>query len=686
MAHDVFVSYAKGDQAVADAVREALEEAGIRCWIAPRDIVAGRHWSGAIIRAISASRIMVLVFSERANASVQILREVERASDSRVVIVPFRIEETVPTDDLAYFISAQHWLDAFTPPLEAHLRRLVSGVHGILEESGGRRAESPGDARPEETGGGGEGAATGETTGAPGPLPGALPEDPGEAGPASPPEAEVPIAPPVPGGAGDPGRRASAVPPALRKPILAVAGMSAFIAAVVLLPVRGRDAAEVGADRLPADLVAVAGGHRLAVDSAARLLAANPQIAPDSQVVRTLADYWIDYTLLADAAARDSTLATIDLGALARPARDEMRIGKLLGRMVRADTVFTGEELDRLWAANAPADEVRVRHIMLSLPSGATATQRDSVRGEAEELRRRALDGEDFARLAAEHSQDVTARSGGDLGYVSRGRMVKAFEDAAFRLQPGQIGPVTETAFGYHVIRVEERRALPMSEENVPPFRKRMAERARLEADSLYLDAAARDARLRIVAGAAAIMRETARRPESVREDRAAVREIATYDGGSYTARDFAEYLETLAPQVRSELSSADNARLEAAAWRLAIGRILLREAGAQRVELTEAEEDSLRKEVRRAVRSLLASTGLHRAGVRAPERQRAVMDLLRRAISGQEQLVAPGTLGMQLRDRFGARINESAFPGVIGAVARIRASAPGAPPSATSP
>lgn len=93
MAHDVFVSYSSADKTVADAVCTALEGGGLRCWVAPRDIVPGVDWGAAIIDAIEGAKVMVLIFSANANASRQISREVERAVAKGVTIVPFRIQD-----------------------------------------------------------------------------------------------------------------------------------------------------------------------------------------------------------------------------------------------------------------------------------------------------------------------------------------------------------------------------------------------------------------------------------------------------------------------------------------------------------------------------------------------------------------------------------------------------------------
>jgi TIR domain len=139
MAHDVYISYSHVDKAAADAACATLERAGIRCWIAPRDITPGDEWSAAIIKAIDQCRAMVLIFSQNANNSRQIRREVERAITVGIPLVPVRIEDVVPTESLAYFMGTVHWLDAMTPPFENHLLKLGDSLKGLLQA----RAPSP---------------------------------------------------------------------------------------------------------------------------------------------------------------------------------------------------------------------------------------------------------------------------------------------------------------------------------------------------------------------------------------------------------------------------------------------------------------------------------------------------------------------------------------------------------------
>jgi hypothetical protein len=133
MSYDVFISYSSKDKHAADAACAVLERNGIRCWIAPRDVLPGMTWGAAIVAAIHQVKLFVLVFSGSANTSPQIEREVERAINDGLPVIPFRIENVKPSNSLEYFISASHWLDAFTQPMEQHLETLAQVVRRIIE-------------------------------------------------------------------------------------------------------------------------------------------------------------------------------------------------------------------------------------------------------------------------------------------------------------------------------------------------------------------------------------------------------------------------------------------------------------------------------------------------------------------------------------------------------------------------
>src|SRR6266446_2413678 len=134
MQPDVFVSYSSKDKASADAICQRLESEGILCWIAPRDVDAGTDWTERIIQAIDSCPVFVLVFSENANQSDHVRREVAKACSSRLAVIPVRIANTVPSSSLAYFLGTVHWLHAVIPPLDKHLSLLTERVKQLLDD------------------------------------------------------------------------------------------------------------------------------------------------------------------------------------------------------------------------------------------------------------------------------------------------------------------------------------------------------------------------------------------------------------------------------------------------------------------------------------------------------------------------------------------------------------------------
>lgn len=140
MAREVFVSYSQPDYDCAMELVARIEGEGINCWIAPRDIAPSADWAAEIIDAISNAHVMILVFSASSNDSPQVRREVERAVHKQVSILPFRVENVLPSKSLEYFLSSQHWMDAFPPPREAHYARLCTYLRNQLAKTESSRS------------------------------------------------------------------------------------------------------------------------------------------------------------------------------------------------------------------------------------------------------------------------------------------------------------------------------------------------------------------------------------------------------------------------------------------------------------------------------------------------------------------------------------------------------------------
>jgi len=105
----VFISHSSNDRATADAICAHLESAGIKCWIAPRDIEPGVTWTKGIMQGLEDCRVLVLVFSEHANNSDHVEREVAKAFSSGLAVIPFRIKDVLPNQSLSYFLDTIQW-------------------------------------------------------------------------------------------------------------------------------------------------------------------------------------------------------------------------------------------------------------------------------------------------------------------------------------------------------------------------------------------------------------------------------------------------------------------------------------------------------------------------------------------------------------------------------------------------
>ncbi len=144
-----------------------------------------------------------------------------------------------------------------------------------------------------------------------------------------------------------------------------------------------------------------------------------------------------------------------DLPYVENDVRMSMHIQEFIKNKVETDLAISDEELEK--AYNEPKT-ASVRHILF-MTQGKTDEEKQEVKGKAEEILKRAKDGEDFAALAKEYSEDPGSKDNGGLYEdFGRGRMVKPFEDASFDLPIGSISDLVETQYGYHIIKVMDRK------------------------------------------------------------------------------------------------------------------------------------------------------------------------------------------------------------------------------------
>ncbi|HSC64711.1 MAG TPA: toll/interleukin-1 receptor domain-containing protein [Caldimonas sp.] len=130
--HDAFLSHAFADAATAQRLCALLEAGGMRCWIAPRDIAAGRHYAEVIDDALRQSRGIVLLMSPAGMASEHVLRELERAVHYRLRVLPVRLAPLEPLGAFSYLLSGCQWTDALPGSDEQGWSRRV--LDGLVRE------------------------------------------------------------------------------------------------------------------------------------------------------------------------------------------------------------------------------------------------------------------------------------------------------------------------------------------------------------------------------------------------------------------------------------------------------------------------------------------------------------------------------------------------------------------------
>ena len=159
----VFICHATHDHAAAEQVCAALAATGTGTWIAPRDVPPGAEYAAAIVEAISSADALIVLLSQDATLSPHIARELERAVNAHVTILPVMLENVELPPAFEYYLAGQHWLIATTPPFEAHLPEITQAVAALGSRTVTGAAPAPAAVMPA--------AATGDAAPASFPLP-----------------------------------------------------------------------------------------------------------------------------------------------------------------------------------------------------------------------------------------------------------------------------------------------------------------------------------------------------------------------------------------------------------------------------------------------------------------------------------------------------------------------------------
>jgi peptidyl-prolyl cis-trans isomerase C len=142
--------------------------------------------------------------------------------------------------------------------------------------------------------------------------------------------------------------------------------------------------------------------------------------------------------------------------------RTRMQVAKVIETEVASKVAVPDTEVDAFYKQNPDRfkqdESVHASHILIGLPQNATPAQKTAAKSAAQAALNKIRGGADFAAVAKETSNDSSAQNGGDLGFIPRGQTVAPFEEAAFKLKPGSVSGIVETQFGFHIIKVHEKR------------------------------------------------------------------------------------------------------------------------------------------------------------------------------------------------------------------------------------
>jgi hypothetical protein len=426
------------------------------------------------------------------------------------------------------------------------------------------------------------------------------------------------------------------------------------------------------------DVVARAGSQELSVTRLSDLLGNSKIGVPINKDVATLVarDLWVPYQLLGLAAARGDSLT--DAKAIDAAASGMIENAKLGRFMEGVSAKFPQDSGSEAAYLAGKGDLFAARHILFLVPKGAPDNVRDSVKKKATSVLSQ-VTAANFADLAKKYSQDNTAQRGGDLGVFPRGMMVKPFGDAVAALKPGQISPLVETEYGYHIIQRST------WDQAKAQYGSQAGSRGRQVAESTYIAQAEKEAGVKIKDDAATTVKAVSKDPMEHRKDKTV---LATYNGGTYTAGRLAMFL-LAAPrsaQLLQQIQSAPDSLLKRFATNQAQREVLLRRADSAKTGLTPDELASLHRDFGQAVAASWQQMGIDPKSLgdsakSTAERERLaaarVESYLDRIMAGQAQPVpVPAPLQIVLMDKYDAKINPAGIDRAVERAAKVRASA----------
>lgn len=436
------------------------------------------------------------------------------------------------------------------------------------------------------------------------------------------------------------------------------------------------------------DVVARAESQELTVQRLAELMGGST-VPLSKAVAEQVADVWVNYQLLARAAADNDSLADNELiDKVMWPVYSQSKNQKWI------QVIEQGYQLDTSEAAMQAAYDAQrggllaAQHILFEVPAGQAATVSDSVLARAERVLRQTTPA-NFAAMAKQYGSDGTKDTGGQLGVFQPEGMVAEFTRAVQGLKPGEIGPLARTQYGYHIVR---RNTLAEVREQYAPMFMQVAKQT---AQSTYVAGVEAAGNLNIRPNAGKVVKEVATDLAAHRRDRTTV---ATSVMGTFTAGDVARWISGWAQrdQLRQQLQAAPDSLLPNFVKTLLINELLLRQADSAGIVLDSTETAS----VRDAFKGLVLNTW---AGLRVEPgtladsaadrgaRQRLAAtradDYVTRLLAQQERFIEiPPPLADALREKYDGDIRSAGIDRAVELATKIRAASDSAKAAARPP
>ena len=435
------------------------------------------------------------------------------------------------------------------------------------------------------------------------------------------------------------------------------------------------------------DVVARAGSQELTVSQLSAMLANAPQVPLRADVARSLAQLWVNYQLLGQAAAANDTLGTVELADRGMwSAIDQMR----LNEMYEAHAAAAGAlDTSKFRAAYEAGELLGAAHILLTKqPAGLGTAANDSIKREAEQIAR-TVTSASFARVARARSQDPGSKDrGGDYGVFPPGTMVPEFEDGIRSVAPGSITGVVETQYGYHIIRRST------WDEIKDQFAEQYGQLVQQRAESTFFAAAEAGANIQVKGSAARIVKAIAEDVDAYRGDRTV---IATSRSVDLTAGRMAMWVAAFPAQsqIRPQIMEAPDSLIPAFVTNIMRNELLLKRADSLGIVADTARVREAREAFWQAVTGSMTSLGVAPAQLDTTDDRKA-----REAFAGNrvnaylnsllqsrvEYIDVPEQVVLVLRDRYEARIVPAGLDRALAEATKLRTAADSAAAAQQAP